>query len=175
MSVVKEVRKRKPKFNTIDEMTEFFDRTNSRELDWEDSNLVFERQKMKHISIRIPEEDLKIIRHRANELGIGHTAMIRMILHRSVNQNRKRVKTHNSFRNKYIQERVLEISAYLLETKATIRQAAQVFGVSESTVHKDLTERLPLINKEMAMQVKKVLDNHHLREKGAKKLKITPA
>ncbi|MHB1042472.1 MAG: CopG family antitoxin [Eubacteriales bacterium] len=94
MAAPREVRKRnKPKFNTIDEMAEFFDSTDSRELNWEDSNLRFERPKMKHVSIRIPEEDLKIIRHRASELGIGHTAMIRIILHRSVNQNRKRVKT----------------------------------------------------------------------------------
>ncbi|AGL03809.1 sporulation transcriptional regulator SpoIIID [Desulfoscipio gibsoniae] len=67
----------------------------------------------------------------------------------------------------YIQKRVLEICTYILETQATVRQAAQVFGVSKSTVHKDMTERLPSLNKELARQVKKVLDynksERHLR------------
>lgn len=67
----------------------------------------------------------------------------------------------------YIQKRVLEICAYILETQATVRQAAQVFGVSKSTVHKDMTERLPSLNKDLAQQVKKVLDfnkaERHLR------------
>ncbi|SFH06472.1 putative DeoR family transcriptional regulator, stage III sporulation protein D [Desulfotomaculum arcticum] len=67
----------------------------------------------------------------------------------------------------YIQKRVLEICTYILETQATVRQAALVFGVSKSTVHKDMTERLPSLNKELANQVKKVLDfnkaERHLR------------
>lgn len=67
----------------------------------------------------------------------------------------------------YIQKRVLEICYYILETKSTVRQAAQVFGVSKSTVHKDMTERLPSLNKELALQVKKVLEfnkaERHLR------------
>ncbi|WP_027364361.1 sporulation transcriptional regulator SpoIIID [Desulfotruncus alcoholivorax] len=67
----------------------------------------------------------------------------------------------------YIQKRVLEICSYILESQATVRQAALVFGVSKSTVHKDMTERLPSLNKELANQVKKVLDfnkaERHLR------------
>jgi putative DeoR family transcriptional regulator (stage III sporulation protein D) len=67
----------------------------------------------------------------------------------------------------YIRRRVLEISAYVIETSATVRQAARVFGVSKSTVHKDLTERLPRINPQMAKQVRLVLDinkaERHLR------------
>lgn len=67
----------------------------------------------------------------------------------------------------YIQKRVLEICAYILETGATVRQAAQVFQVSKSTVHKDMTERLPSLNKELAKEVKKVLEHNkqerHLR------------
>jgi putative DeoR family transcriptional regulator (stage III sporulation protein D) len=58
----------------------------------------------------------------------------------------------------YIQKRVLEITNYILESTATVRQAASVFGVSKSTVHKDLTERLPLLNEEVAAEVKRVLD-----------------
>ena len=46
----------------------------------------------------------------------------------------------------YIENRVLEISAYILQTGATVRQAATQFGVSKSTVHKYLTERLPELN-----------------------------
>lgn len=57
-----------------------------------------------------------------------------------------------------MRERVLEIASYIIETKATVRQAAKVFGVSKSTVHKDMTERLPEINPEKAQLVKKVLE-----------------
>ena len=67
----------------------------------------------------------------------------------------------------YIQRRVLEISNYILETQATVRQAAKVFKVSKSTVHKDLVERLPSLNKHLAQQVRAVLDynkaERHLR------------
>ncbi|NLY51847.1 MAG: sporulation transcriptional regulator SpoIIID [Firmicutes bacterium] len=58
----------------------------------------------------------------------------------------------------YIRKRVLEIGTYIINTKATVRQAARVFGVSKSTVHKDVTERLPRVNEELAAQVKKVLE-----------------
>lgn len=57
-----------------------------------------------------------------------------------------------------MRERVLEIASYIIETKATVRQAAKIFGVSKSTVHKDMTERLPEINPEKAQLVKKVLE-----------------
>ncbi|MBE0467480.1 MAG: sporulation transcriptional regulator SpoIIID [Candidatus Desulforudis sp.] len=67
----------------------------------------------------------------------------------------------------YIQKRVLEVCAYILETKSTVRQAATVFKVSKSTVHKDLTERLPTLNKKMANKVRAVLElnksERHLR------------
>ena len=60
----------------------------------------------------------------------------------------------------YIQERVLEITQYILETKATVRQVAKSFGVSKSTVHKDVTERLPLIKPEHAKEVKRILNQN---------------
>jgi sporulation transcriptional regulator SpoIIID len=67
----------------------------------------------------------------------------------------------------YIQKRVLEICAYILETNATVRQAAMVFQVSKSTVHKDMTERLPSLDKKLARQVKSILEfnksERHLR------------
>ena len=58
----------------------------------------------------------------------------------------------------YMRERILEIADYIIKTKATVRQAAKVFGVSKSTVHKDMTERLLEINPEKASQVKEVLE-----------------
>ncbi len=67
----------------------------------------------------------------------------------------------------YIRKRVLDICSYILESKATVRQAAVVFGVSKSTVHKDMTERLPSINKKYAAKIKEILEfnkaERHLR------------
>ncbi|MEW6448487.1 MAG: sporulation transcriptional regulator SpoIIID [Bacillota bacterium] len=67
----------------------------------------------------------------------------------------------------YIQRRVLDICMYILETQSTVRQAAQVFKVSKSTVHKDMTERLPSLNKKLAQKVRAVLNmnkaERHLR------------
>ena len=58
----------------------------------------------------------------------------------------------------YIQKRVLDLSHYIAEKNATVRQAAGHFGVSKSTVHKDVTERLPGINKVLAKEVKRILE-----------------
>ncbi len=58
----------------------------------------------------------------------------------------------------YIYRRVLEIGTYIYETKATVRQAARIFGVSKSTVHKDVIERLVIINPILAKEVKEVLE-----------------
>ena len=67
----------------------------------------------------------------------------------------------------YIQKRVMDISNYILESQATVRQTATIFGVSKSTVHTDLTERLPVINEIVAKQVRDILENNkaerHLR------------
>jgi len=67
----------------------------------------------------------------------------------------------------YIRKRVVDLGTYILSSQATVRQAAVVFGVSKSTVHKDLTERLPRISREMARRVKQVLEKNkaerHLR------------
>jgi putative DeoR family transcriptional regulator (stage III sporulation protein D) len=75
----------------------------------------------------------------------------------------------------YITKRVLAVSNYIIESSATVRQTASVFGVSKSTVHKDVTERLPLINEIIAAQVKNVLEcnkaERHLRGGQATKLK----
>ncbi len=60
----------------------------------------------------------------------------------------------------YIEQRVMEISNYILETGATVRQVASMFGVSKSTVHKDITDRLPDIHPSYAREVKKVLNRN---------------
>lgn len=69
--------------------------------------------------------------------------------------------------NLYIETRVLNIADYIIETGATVRAAAGVFGVSKSTVHKDITERLRRINKSLGEQVARVLevnkDERHIR------------
>ena len=58
----------------------------------------------------------------------------------------------------YIEERAVDIANYIVERNATVRQAAKRFGVSKSTVHKDVSERLPLINPGLSGEVRKVLD-----------------
>lgn len=58
----------------------------------------------------------------------------------------------------YIYERVINIANYALESKATVRQLAKKFYVGKSTVHKDMIERLPKINKVLAVKVQDVLD-----------------
>ncbi len=58
----------------------------------------------------------------------------------------------------YIEERVAEIANYIIEEKATVRQAAKKFGVSKSTIHKDCTDRLGQINPSLAKEVRNVLD-----------------
>lgn len=58
----------------------------------------------------------------------------------------------------YIEERVLLLAAYIIENNATVRQAAKAYGVSKSTVHKDMIERLPGINQALSKEVRKVLD-----------------
>ena len=60
----------------------------------------------------------------------------------------------------YIKERTIRIGKYVVETRKTVRLIAKEFGVSKSTVHKDLTERLPEINAELAKQVKEILEYH---------------
>ena len=58
----------------------------------------------------------------------------------------------------YIEERALEIGEYIIEEGATVRQAARKFGISKSTVHIDVTERLEQINLCLAHEARKVLD-----------------
>lgn len=58
----------------------------------------------------------------------------------------------------YIEERAVNIANYIIENNATVRQTAKEFGISKSTVHKDVTDRLMQINSALAKQARKVLD-----------------
>ena len=75
----------------------------------------------------------------------------------------------------YIEERVLEVARYIIESKATIRKTAKIFGVSKSTIHKDMTERLPKINPQVAKEAKDILDlnksERHIRGGKATRMK----
>lgn len=59
-----------------------------------------------------------------------------------------------------MEERCEVLAAYILENKATVRAAAKKFGISKSTVHKDLSERLPMFNRSLYLQVKEVLEEN---------------
>ena len=58
----------------------------------------------------------------------------------------------------YIEERAIDIANYIIENNTTVRQTAKQFGISKSTVHKDVTERLGQVNSSLAYEVRKVLD-----------------
>ena len=58
-----------------------------------------------------------------------------------------------------MEERACQLALYLIENRATVRSAARKF-VSKSTVHKDLSERLPAYNRALYLQVKEVLDEN---------------
>ncbi len=77
----------------------------------------------------------------------------------------------------YIEERAILIATYIIEHNATVRQTAKAFGVSKSTVHKDVTDRLSHINHALALEARKVLDlnkaQRHIRGGLATKEKYT--
>jgi len=57
----------------------------------------------------------------------------------------------------HIEERVIDIARYVAERKVTVRDAAKRFGISKSTVHKDLRDRLPKLDKQLYKEVDEVL------------------
>lgn len=75
----------------------------------------------------------------------------------------------------HIEERTVELAKYIIENKCTVRQAAKKFGISKSTVHKDITERLFQINPSLALSAKEIMLDHkqtrHIRGGMATKLK----
>ena len=59
-----------------------------------------------------------------------------------------------------IEERAVMLAQYIIEHRATVRAAAKQFGISKSTVHKDLSERLPAFNRTLYLQAKQVLEEN---------------
>ncbi|MBO4816176.1 MAG: sporulation transcriptional regulator SpoIIID [Clostridia bacterium] len=74
-----------------------------------------------------------------------------------------------------IEERATSLARYIIETKDTVRSTAKKFGVSKSTVHKDVSDRLLKINPILAKAVREILDENkaerHIRGGMATKLK----
>ncbi len=60
--------------------------------------------------------------------------------------------------NEFLEERAVRLGEYIIENRSTVRKAAKVFGVSKSTVHKDVSERLKNINSDLYNCVKKILN-----------------
>ena len=58
----------------------------------------------------------------------------------------------------YIEERAVEAARYIIERKATVRKTAKKMGISKSTVHKDVTERLLTVNPSLSARARQVLD-----------------
>ncbi len=77
----------------------------------------------------------------------------------------------------YIEERAIHLAQYIIDSGDTVRGAAKKFGISKSTVHKDVSERLQRINPILAVEVRKVLDENkaerHIRGGMATKLKYS--
>lgn len=75
----------------------------------------------------------------------------------------------------YIEKRAIEIANYIIDNNATVRRTAKEFGISKSTVHKDVTDRLAQINPALAGEARKVLDRNkserHIRGGMATKAK----
>ena len=57
-----------------------------------------------------------------------------------------------------IEQRACDLAVYIIENRSTVRAAAKQFGISKSTVHKDLSQRLPAFNRSLYLQVRQVLD-----------------
>ena len=76
-----------------------------------------------------------------------------------------------------IEERAINLAHYIIDSKDTVRGAAKKFGISKSTVHKDVSERLLTINKALALEVRRILDENkaerHIRGGMATKLKYS--
>lgn len=77
----------------------------------------------------------------------------------------------------YIEQRVMEVAKYIIDSKATIRKTAKVFGVSKSAIHKDIIERLPKVNPSIAEEAQRVIGvnkiERHIRGGRATKLKYS--
>lgn len=61
-----------------------------------------------------------------------------------------------------LEQRACELAVYMIETGATVRSAAKHFHISKSTVHKDLSQRLPQYNQQLYTDVRKVLNQNKM-------------
>ena len=106
-----------------------------------------------------------------NIIDCSNTSLYRIHLNKSIQMEVFLMKSLN------IEERAIEIAQYIIDTKDTVRGAAKKFGISKSTVHKDVSQRLLNINYSLAMEVRKVLDENkaerHIRGGMATKLKYS--
>ena len=59
-----------------------------------------------------------------------------------------------------IEQRAREAAVYIIENGATVRAAARKFGISKSTVHKDIAERLSAVNRQLYLQAKEILEEN---------------
>ena len=77
----------------------------------------------------------------------------------------------------YIEERAVDLAHYIIDTGDTVRGAAKKFGISKSTVHKDVSDRLKKINPALFLEVRTILDENkaerHIRGGMATKLKYS--
>lgn len=100
------------------------------------------------------KEDCKITREGTAAAAYSSPPLHRLYKH----QFRGKLLREYSLYQSQIEERAVAVAGYIIENNATVRQAARQFGVSKSTVHKDVTERLLHINPSLAAQARKILD-----------------
>ena len=105
---------------------------------------------------------------------------IKKVLKLPIKNTIKQKYSHRGFffmRQISIEERSIELAHYIIDSKDTVRGAAKKFGISKSTVHKDVSERLKKINPSLAKEVRTILDENkaerHIRGGMATKLKYS--
>jgi putative DeoR family transcriptional regulator (stage III sporulation protein D) len=90
-----------------------------------------------------------------------------------------KTKERGAIMQNYIRKRAVKLARHIVQTSDTVRATANAFGISKSTVHKDVTERLPRISEELFLQVKHILDKNkserHLRGGEATRKKYAKA
>ena len=69
-----------------------------------------------------------------------------------------------------MEQRACDLALYVIESRGTVRSAAKKFGISKSTVHKDLSERLPAFNRGLYLQVKQVLEENKAQDRKSTRL-----
>ncbi|MGB9662827.1 MAG: CopG family antitoxin [Moorellaceae bacterium] len=78
-----------PPGDDIEKLADFFDRTDTQELEWEDVHVEFKRPELVHISVRLPKEDVLALKRAARNRGIGYTTYLRMVLREAIARERK--------------------------------------------------------------------------------------